>query len=247
MVNTASGIYSTVSGGGGNTASGVYSTVSGGANNTASGTYSTVSGGYLNSAAGDYSFAAGRRAKIDAAHDGSFLFADQTNADFNSAAANEFAVRAGGGVRFANSGGTNKFIFNTATGVGTATTWTATSDRNAKENFAPVNNQEVLEKVAALPIETWNYKTQDDSIRHIGPMAQDFRAAFGLGEDDKTISTVDPDGVALAAIQGLHQLVQAQQALLAQQQAEIAALKAHNQQVMERLQQVEARFITAQK
>ncbi|MEO8740656.1 MAG: hypothetical protein ABI537_13275, partial [Casimicrobiaceae bacterium] len=50
-----------------------------------------------------------------------------------------------------------------------------------------------------------NWKSQDDSIRHMGPMAQDFRAAFGLGETDTGISTVDADGVALAAIQGLNQ------------------------------------------
>ena len=55
----------------------------------------------------------------------------------------------------------------------------------------------------AMPVMTWNYRTQDESIRHIGPTAQDFRAAFGLGENDKTISTIDPSGVALAAIQGL--------------------------------------------
>ncbi len=84
----------------------------------------------------------------------------------------------------------------------------------------------MLEKVAALPIETWNYKTQDDNIRHIGPMAQDFRAAFGLGEDDKTISTVDPDGVALAAIVGLYALVKDQQAEIADLQARLARLEA---------------------
>ncbi len=57
-----------------------------------------------------------------------------------------------------------------------------------------------------VPILTWNYKTQDDSIRHLGPMAQDFRAAFELGEDEKHISTVDADGVALAAIQELYRM-----------------------------------------
>ena len=60
----------------------------------------------------------------------------------------------------------------------------------------------------ALPISTWNYEAQDESIRHMGPMAQDFHAAFRLGVSDKVIDTVDPDGVALAAIQGLHRLLQ---------------------------------------
>jgi len=66
--------------------------------------------------------------------------------------------------------------------------------------------------VAEVAILTWNYKTQDDSIRHIGPMAQDFRAAFGLGEDDKRITTIDADGVALAAIQALYKLVDGEDA-----------------------------------
>ncbi|OFW35043.1 MAG: hypothetical protein A3J28_14140 [Acidobacteria bacterium RIFCSPLOWO2_12_FULL_60_22] len=58
-----------------------------------------------------------------------------------------------------------------------------------------------------IPMETWNYRSQDTSIRHMGPMAQDFRAAFGLGEDDKHISTVDADGVALAGVQALYRMV----------------------------------------
>lgn len=93
--------------------------------------------------------------------------------------------------------------------VGSATcngsTWNNASDRNAKENFNPVNAQAVLEKVVALPLSEWNYKSQA-AARHIGPVAQDFHAAFQFnGDDDKHISTVDADGVALAAIQGLNQ------------------------------------------
>ena len=84
-------------------------------------------------------------------------------------------------------------------------TWSSLSDRNMKDNFRAVNPREILRGVLALPISTWNYKTQDASIRHIGAMAQDFKAAFKVGEDDKHISTIDPDGVALAAIQGLNE------------------------------------------
>ena len=78
------------------------------------------------------------------------------------------------------------------------------SDRNVKENFAPVQPREMLEKVIALPLSSWNYKA-DTATRHLGPMAQDFYAAFNVGADDKHIATVDADGVALAAIQGLNQ------------------------------------------
>src|SRR5207245_2032025 len=80
----------------------------------------------------------------------------------------------------------------------------ATSDRNVKENFGTVSSREVLDKVAALTISRWNFKG-DRAAPHIGPMAQDFHAAFGLGEHDKHIATVAAAGVALAAIQALNQ------------------------------------------
>ena len=69
----------------------------------------------------------------------------------------------------------------------------------------PVDQQEILAKLAALPITTWNYIAQDDSIRHIGPVAQDVYAAFGVGEDERHITVIDANGIALAAIQGLYQ------------------------------------------
>ncbi len=93
----------------------------------------------------------------------------------------------------------------TVNGAITCTTLTQTSDRNAKENFAPVSPMNVLDKLAALTITTWNFKEIHDS-RHMGPMAQDFHATFGLNGGDEThIAAVDEEGVALAAIQGLNQ------------------------------------------
>lgn len=89
---------------------------------------------------------------------------------------------------------------------------TAPSDRNLKQDFQPLDGRAVLEKVVALPIQSWGYKSDPDK-RHIGPVAQDFHAAFGLnGADDTAIATVDADGVALAAIQGLNQMLEAQRA-----------------------------------
>jgi len=85
-----------------------------------------------------------------------------------------------------------------------ATAFVNTSDRNAKENFAPVSPREVLQKLATVPISKWNFKEMP-GLTHMGPTAQDFYAAFGLGGSDTTITTVDHDGVALAAIQGLNQ------------------------------------------
>ena len=82
-------------------------------------------------------------------------------------------------------------------------TWTNNSDRDSKVQVAGVDASSILAKVASLPISTWRYKVEKDQI-HLGPMAQDFRAAFGLGMDEKHIATIDEDGVALAAIQALY-------------------------------------------
>ncbi len=99
-----------------------------------------------------------------------------------------------------------------------------TSDRNAKEDFKPVSSREVLAKVAALPITEWQYKKQSDA-RHIGPMAQDFHAAFGTGRDDKHIASVDADGVALAAIQGLNEKLEEKSAEVESLKQSVAELK----------------------
>jgi hypothetical protein len=235
--NTASSILTTVSGGEVNTASGGLATVGGGSGNTASGGSATVPGGQSNTASGNFSFAAGRRAK--AIHDGSFVWGDSTNADVSSTANNQFVARAVGGVTFFSSTDTTA----PAPGVNLpagASAWTTISDRHSKEHFAPVDGEALLVRLNTIPILTWNWRAQDSSIRHMGPMAQDFYTAFGLGQDDKHISTVDADGVALAALQALYRLslekdgqlrrqqaeLQEQQALLLELQAELAVVKA---------------------
>jgi hypothetical protein len=101
-------------------------------------------------------------------------------------------------------------------------TITGSSDRNVKEHFSSVNPRDVLEKVSAIPITEWNYKADSETLRHIGPMAQDFYSAFNVGLDDKHISMVDADGVALAAIQGLNQKLEQK---LEQKEMEITELK----------------------
>jgi hypothetical protein len=104
--------------------------------------------------------------------------------------------------------------------------WSVLSSRGAKANLAPVDGVQIAEALAALPIATWRYTGQGDAVRHIGPMAEDFYAAFGLGEDDQQISAVDADGVALAAIQGLYQRLQEREAQVEAQQGRIEALEA---------------------
>jgi hypothetical protein len=195
--NTASALFATLGGGQYNTNSGNYATVGGGVSNQVINSYATVPGGANNIAGGQYSFAAGNYAQ--ALNQAAFVWGDG-NGITTSTATNQFMVRASGGVIIYSSSGTAAGV-SLAAGSGT---WSSLSDRNAKNGFAPVTPQQVLAQVAALPITKWSYKTEQ-GVRHIGPMAQDFHAAFGVGEDDRHITTVDEDGVALAAIQGLNQ------------------------------------------
>jgi len=212
--NMASNEGSFVGGGGYNTADGFRATIGGGYMNTASGTRATVPGGSENAAAGGFSFAAGRRAKAN--NQGCFVWGDSTDADLNCNTNNAFMARANGGFWFGATTssvtptiGTGNFI-STTTGayLTTGGAWTNASDRNAKMNFAAVNGRDILLRLAEVPIQTWSYKAEDPSVRHIGATAQDFQAAFGVGYNNTSISTIDADGVALAAIQGLYQVVQ---------------------------------------
>jgi len=102
------------------------------------------------------------------------------------------------------------------------------SDVNVKENFTDVDGEEILASVAALPITTWNYHADDDAVRHMGPMAQDFHAAFGLGADERHIAPLDTNGVALAAIQALYNTTQAQDAQITQLEQQNSQLAAQN-------------------
>jgi hypothetical protein len=212
---------------------------------------SSVALGYRASAVGDYSVALGQRARSGCetgddtcttpfSRNGSFVFGDNsTTAYLDATANNQFSVRAAGGYRlFSNA--------TLTTGVGISAgggSWTQLSDRNAKENFGAVNSRDVLRKVLTLPISTWSYKGQ--TYRHIGAMAQDFYAAFKVGENDKTITTVDPDGVALAAIQGLNAEMTERTAKLQAEnerlRRELAAQQTRFDQLEERLEKLERR------
>lgn len=106
--------------------------------------------------------------------------------------------------------------------------WVNASDRNLKENFTALNGQDILSKIMKLPITQWNYKT-DSSAKHIGPVAQDFYAIFGLGNDDKSISSIDPSGIALEGVKTLNEKIIDQQQQLDKQQQEIELLKSQIQ------------------
>ena len=244
--NQVLGPTGTVGGGNTNFATELGSTVAGGIFNTASQRSSTVAGGELNCAGGSFSFAGGRRAKVrpgagsglpgDACNNvpqaptapgdqGTFMWADSQNSNFVSAGQNQFLVRASGGVFFGTGNTINlsptRFI-STSTGAHLTVggNWTNSSSRYLKSGFEAVDVDAVLRGVVGLPISRWIYQSSPEEGQHMGPMAEDFHATFGLGVDADTISTVDVGGVALAAIQGLN----------ARLEAENLALRAHNEQ-----------------
>jgi hypothetical protein len=176
-----------------------WGTVGGGKYNDVAGIYATIPGGASNTAAGELSFAAGYHA--DATQTGSFVWSDYVagSSVVKDSAADQFVVRASGGTYIYSSENVKSGVMLSA-GSGT---WASLSDRTAKTDIAPLNDAAILSKVATLPVSTWRYKTEA-GVRHVGPMAQDFYAAFGVGEDDRHITSIDEDGVALAAIKALH-------------------------------------------
>jgi hypothetical protein len=233
--DTTNATYATISGGRHNTASAVYATVNGGYFNTASKKYATVPGGYYNTAAGDYSFAAGRRAKAN--NPGCFVWADSSNTDVTCDVDNRWVAQATGGVLFYSD---YRLMYGVYLPPG-GNSWNSFSDRANKENFTPVDGQAILRQVAVMPLHEYNLKSQDDSVRHIGPVAQDFNAVFGYGESDTAINMEDADGVALAAIQGLYQLAQEQADYIERLETQIADLRTENIAQQRQLDDLEAR------
>ena len=151
-------------------------------------------------------------------------------------------VSANGAGRIARFGNSNNWVvvIDNAGNVG-GLTFTPSSDRNVKENFAPVDAAEILEKVVALPISRWNYQA-DATTPHIGPMAQDFHAAFGVGPDDTRIATVDADGVALAAIQALAREKERLEEKVSGFGVQVSELEEENRVLRERLEVLEKKL-----
>ncbi len=110
------------------------------------------------------------------------------------------------------------------TGVTSCVNCSAPSDRSLKENFAPVDRAAILEALLGLDVQTWNYKEFSPEERHIGPVSQDFHALFKVGRD-VTLNPVDTFGVAVAAIQGLHQAMLAKDVEIAELKMRLAALE----------------------
>jgi len=220
--NNAGGSYSTVGGGRGNSANSDGATVGGGYINTASGGFATVPGGTNNAARGYGSFAAGRYARAN--HRGSFVWSDSAVASSESvytSAANEFRVRARGGTWFYSNAAQSTGAY-LASG---SNSWASVCDSANKEDFRPVDRRTLLDKVAALRVRNYKMKDQNDGTRHIGPVAQDFHAAFGVGENNTSINLSDADGVTLAAVQALYDELMSDKARIAQLEAELARMQ----------------------
>ena len=179
----------------------------------------------------------------DNSNPGSFRIRDDT------AGADRFVMDAGGGVRFDfesgkkfSLGGNGTFeidapgivggrFFISDTGKVGIGTNAPTERLHVIGNILAVDSDAILERVARLPIHQWRFKTEPEEVKHVGPMAQDFRAAFGLGAHETAIATVDADGVALAAIQGLNQKLEER---IQRKETEIAELK----QRLEKMEQL---------
>jgi hypothetical protein len=227
--NTCDGVSSTIGGGYYNVATSVGSTVCGGISNVANGPYSFIAGGIANSAT-NYAFAAGYGAR--ATNQGAFVWSSQVMT--LSTNSYSFTVRAPGGVRFMTSTKNVGAIL-----APNATAWSVLSDKNIKDNFKPIDEKKILRQLKQMPVTAWNYKF-DPKRQYIGPTAQDFKAAFGLGNDDKSINSLDASGVTLAAVKGMGQEVDELRSELKRKDLKIQALEKKLNEVADRLNHLPA-------
>ena len=158
-------------------------------------------------ATGWLSIAMGHKASTNF-KEGTFVYGDASTLDEVKPVANsQFVVRAQKIWLGTNNNVTataNRYL-ETSTGayLSTGGAWVSSSDSAKKYRWQDVDGETVLEKLGAMPVRSWSYREEGDSVRHVGPTAQDFRNAFGLGDTDKAIASVDADGVSLAGIKAL--------------------------------------------
>ena len=203
-------------------------------------------------ASGAASVAMGYAAHTNA-RQGSFVFGDRSTVDTLRAGVNHSANwRVSGGFRIFTSSnlttgvtiqsgsvvsnwGQSNAVISTSTGayLGTDGIWHDVSDVNRKHLFTDVSGEDILARLRTLPVRSWSYRVDPDDVRHVGPTAQDFYAAFRLGRDDRTISAVDVGGVAMAGIKTLDE-----RSLVQQQR--IDALERENAELRARLDRIEA-------
>ena len=237
--SVASGAYSFACCAGA-TASNQFAAVLGSAS-TASGWASTAMGNNA-TASGDYSTAIGFQATTNG-QAGSTVISDAAAGPVVSAdQPNEFVVRASGGLRLrSNTAMTTGCDLPAGSG-----NWSCTSSRLLKTGFEDIDGEEVLDQVRRLPIQRWSY-ISEPGVRHLGPFAEDFRHAFALGTDDRSLGLLDLAGVNLAAAQALEQRTRTLQAQLRQRDRDVAqlrtqvnALRAERAGMLRRLERLEA-------
>jgi hypothetical protein len=221
---------------------------------------SSFAAGEDNVASGAASVALGYHAHTNA-RQGSFVFSDRSSVDTLRAGVNHSANwRVSGGFRIfttsnlitgvtiqsgasVSNWGQSNAVISTSTGalLTTGGVWQNASDVNRKHEFEDVSGEAVLAKLRDLPLTTWSYRVEPDSVRHMGPTAQDFYAAFGLGTSDLSIGTVDADGVALVSAQALERRTTEQAEEIRRQAARIDALERTNADLIARLEALERR------
>jgi hypothetical protein len=217
--NTKSSGSASTAIGGSTMASGIFSTATG-CFTTASGHWSTAMGSYVSTNG----------------HWGSFIIGDGYNTTtFSNDNDNEFQAVFTGGYRLWSTRALGHGVYMT----GGTSGWTNISDRTKKENFEGIDGEDLLLKIRHMPITKWNYRQSDASIKYIGPVAQDFYAAFHLGGTDSLgINSINIDGVNMAAVQALEKRT----AELREKTAELHAKTIELETVKSRVTELEARL-----
>jgi endosialidase-like protein/trimeric autotransporter adhesin len=205
----------------------------------------SVALGYLVTANNDYSVALGYRASNNG-RTGTLVLGDQSATDsVRNQNNNEFRARYNGGFRLRVSTSANGNTPGAGGNVGcdltvATPTWTCASSRALKENFRAVDGEEVLSRLRGVPVTTWNMIGGDRRVRHLGPVAEDFWRAFGLGLGETAIGLGDIDGVNFAAAKALEARTAALRRELEEKSAEVEALRAQLAAVLQRLERLEA-------
>jgi hypothetical protein len=209
-------------------------------------------------ASGASSVAMGYHAHTNA-RSGSFVFSDRSSVDSLRAGVNHSANwRVSGGFRVFTSSnlstgvtiqsgasvsnwGQSNAVISTSTGayLSTGGAWTNASSVDLKHMFAQVEGEDILMRLRSVPVSTWSYRAESNEVRHLGPTAQAFRAAFGLGSDARSIASVDADGVALAGVKALDARTTTQQARIQALERENAALRTETTELRTRLEAIE--------
>jgi len=212
----------------------------------------SVALGYRTTANNDYSVAIGYRASNNT-HTGTMAMGDESTTDsVRNQADNEFRIRYNGGIRLRVSTAANGNTPGAGGNVGcdltvAVPTWTCASSRTVKENFRAVSGEDVLLRIRAIPVSTWNMIGADQQIRHMGPVAEDFYQGFGLGLGPTTIGLGDIDGVNFAAVKALEVRTTDLQNQLNQRTGEVTELRGEVAELRAQVQALIAAQSSAQK